>query len=615
LRPRTIALCLFLAALVAVVFGKAVHYDFINYDDNRYVYENDHVRRGLTYDGLIWAFTHFHSENWHPLTTISHMVDCQLFGIRPGGHHLVNVLLHSIVVIGIFLVLEQASGLAWRSAFVAAVFAVHPLRAESVMWISERKDVLSGIFFVLTLALYIWYARQPGTLRYLLVTLSFVCGLMSKPMLVTLPFVLFLLDYWPLKRLGGEEPTSLRQLIIEKLPLGVLSAGACIVTVLAQRPTQSSLIAVPMLIRIENAIVAILTYLGQLFWPVDLAVFYPYSRHYYNAIPIFAATVTIVAITALVWIYRKTHRCLLVGWLWYLGMLVPVIGLVQVGLQSHADRYTYLPQIGILTALTWAICDLTKKWRYRNQLLSVSFGVVIALVGACGYRQASYWKDSISLWAHTLKVTKDNDRAHLCMAEALLQKGRLQEAIEHSQAAVDIRPENAGAYGRIPVVLTNRQASTAMAYWRERIKANALDTDAHNNLGVLLIQSGDPKAAVLEWESTLAIKPNDGNAQNNMAWVLATYPDATIRNGERAVELAESASKLPGGNDPLVLRTLAAAYAEDGQFARAIDTAESAMQTANGRQNLALVETLKAEIEQYRSGEPHREAAAAPPSN
>jgi tetratricopeptide (TPR) repeat protein len=288
-------------------------------------------------------------------------------------------------------------------------------------------------------------------------------------------------------------------------------------------------------------------------------------------------------------------------------MLLPVIGIVQVGLQGHADRYTYLPYIGILIAVTWGAVDLTKRWRQRELLLKVSAATAVLILTACSYRQTTYWRDSISLWAHTLAVTTNNDTAHLCLAEALLQRGKLDEAIAHSQAAIEIRPANAGAYGRIPVVLTDEQAQSAVAYWQNRLKANTLDTDAHNNLGVVLVQSGDPRGDITQWEMSLAIKANDGNAENNLAWVLATYPDATIRNGNRAVELAEKAAALPGGQDPTVLRTLAAAYAEAGQFLKAIETAERASTLARMRQNPSLAETLQNEIALYRANTPHHE--------
>lgn len=626
----SIGISVILVALVWIVFSQTLHHDFVNFDDNKYIYENAQVSSGLSYHGLTWAFTHVHSENWHPLTTITHMLDCQLYGLKASGHHFTNVLLHSVAVVLLFLVLQQMTGgpssprrpdrtgSIWRSAFVAALFAIHPTRVESVAWIAERKDVLSGVFFMLTLLAYVRYTRAPTVSRYVSLSILFACGLISKPMLVTLPFVLLLLDYWPLDRSQKSEARDQKpetgfkrqswiNLILEKIPLFALSAASCAVTMLAQRPTISSLVGLPLPWRVSNAIVSVVTYVFQLIWPANLAVFYPHPRGEQSGWLVASAALAIAAITVLAVVLRKRCPYILVGWLWYVGMLLPVLGLVQVGLQGHADRYTYLPHIGILIAFSWGVADLTKQWRQRELILQGSAATVIVIMTACSYRQVTYWRDSISLWAHTLVVTTNNDTAHLCMAEALLQRGKLDEAIAHSQAAIEIRPENAGAYGRVPVVLTDKQAQSAVAYWEKRLKDNDLDTDAHNNLGVVLVQSGDPRGAIAQWEASLAIKANDGNAQNNLAWVLATYPDATIRNGNRAVELAEKAAALPGGQDPIVLRTLAAAYAEAGQFSKAIEMAEHASELAIARQNPSLVETLQNEIALYRANTPHRE--------
>ena len=602
---------------MAIVYGQCLRHEFVNFDDNRYVYENEHVLNGLSYNGVVWAFTHIHSENWHPLTTITHMLDCQLFGLNAAGHHFTNILLHCVAVIGLFLVLHEMTGARWRSAFVAALFAIHPLRVESVAWVAERKDVLSGVFFVLTLGAYVRYTRAPSTQRYLLVSILFACGLMSKPMLVTVPFVLLLLDYWPLGRIQTSEvkdnKAHLRQwlrLVAEKLPLFVLAAVSSSVTIFVQRPTRSSLAALPLSWRIDNAVVSIVTYLWQLVWPANLAVFYPHPRGNQTYLIVSGAFGVVIAITSLAVLLRRRYPYLVVGWLWFLGMLVPVLGFVQVGLQGHADRYTYLPHIGILITLTWGIVDLTKRLPGHERILQVGAAAVITVMTICACRQTGYWRDSLSLWEHTLEVTKDNDRAHLCMAEALLQRGELHEAIVHSQAAIEIRPENAGAYGRVPVVLTGKETQSAVAYWQSRLNANELDTAAHNDLGVVLMQSGDPRGAIVQWEATLAIKPNDGNAENNLAWVLATYPDATIRDGDRAVKLAEKASTLPGGQDPIVLRTLAAAYAEAGEFSKAIEIAQRAADSARARQNLSLDETLQKEIALYRANSPYREVPA-----
>ena len=588
--------------VIWTVFGQTLRHDFVNYDDNRYVYENTVVRQGLTAHGIIWAFTHSHSENWHPLTTLSHMLDCQLYGLSPGGHHFGNVLLHTIATLLLFLLLQETTSAVWASAFVAVVFAIHPLHVESVAWIAERKDVLSAVFFMVTLLTYLSYARKPNAWRYLAVAVAFVCGLMSKPMLVTVPLILLLFDYWPLRR--NERVT---RLILEKLPLFGLSIASSIITLLVQRPTISSLAGLPLRLRVENAIVSMALYLWQLVWPTKLAVFYPYPRVPYNAGLVIACALGIASVTGATILFRKNSAYLLVGWFWYLAMLIPVLGLVQVGLQAHADRYTYLPLIGVLIAGTWMTVDLTRYLSYQRFAVGGCGIAVMLLLVAWSYQQVGYWRNSISLWNRALAVTENNDTAHLCLAEALLQRGKLHEAIAHSQAAIDIRPENAGALGRVPAVLTDKQMQAAIELWETRLKANDNDTAAHNSLGVVLIQSGDPRGAITQWEQTLALKPQDGNAQNNLAWVFATYPDPTIRNGRRAVELAESATRLPGGQDPIVLRTLAAAYAERGDLSRAIEVAERAIESAKAGQNPSLAETIETEMAEYRNGAAHRE--------
>ena len=530
------------------------------------------------------------------------MLDCQLYGLHPEGHHFTNVLLHVVATLLLFLLLEKITSAIWASAFVAAIFAIHPVHVESVAWIAERKDVLSAVFFFSTLLAYVWYSRSPSFWRYLVVTGVFICGLMSKPMLVTLPVILLLIDYWPLRR-----ARNFALLAAEKLPLFALSVVSSMITLLAQRPTIRSLTGLPLSMRLQNAIVSVVFYLWQMVWPTKLAVFYPYPRVSYNAYLVTVCAMVIISVTLATVLLRKKYPYLIVGWLWYLTMLIPVLGLVQVGLQSHADRYTYLPLIGVTIGITWTAVDLTRHWRYQRELVGALALAVVLAFAACSYRQTSYWRDSISLWNRALAVTENNDTAHLCLAEALLQRGELNQAIAHAQAAIDIRPENAGAFGRVPAVLTDKQARAAIELWENRLKTNSNDTNAHNNLGVVLIQSGDPRGAIAQWEQTLAIKPNDGNAQNNLAWVLATYPDAEIRDARHAIELAENASRLPGGQDPIVLRTLAAAYAESGDFARAIEIAERAAASAKSGQNPSLVQTVESEIDEYRNGRPHRE--------
>src|SRR6266542_5637271 len=361
-RRQALGGCIFLVAITWLVFGQTVRYDFVNYDDNEYVYANPNIAHGLTINGVVHAFSGKHSANWHPLTTLSHMLDCQLWGLRAGGHHLTNIVLHTIAVVLLFLVLQQMTGAIWRSAFVAAVFAIHPLRVESVAWIAERKDVLSGVFFMLTLLAYAYYARLPGVGRYLVVVSLFGCGLMSKPMLVTSPFVLLLLDYWPLDRVKGQ----LWKRLAEKIPLLALSAVSSITTFLVQKGAVGRTEELPILERINNAIVSYVLYIWQLLWPVNLAVFYPHPENRLPLWEIVSCLLLLICITVVAIALRKQRSYLITGWFWYLGMLVPVIGLVQVGWQGHADRYTYLPQIGLYIALTWGVADLTALYQHRR---------------------------------------------------------------------------------------------------------------------------------------------------------------------------------------------------------------------------------------------------------
>ena len=382
--------CLGLVAVTWAVFGQTLTHDFVNFDDHVYVYENPLVTRGLSIGGIIGAFTQTHARNWHPLTTLSHMLDCQLYGQNPGGHHLTNVILHTISVLLLFVGLKRMTDALWQSAFVAALFAIHPLHVESVAWIAERKDILSGVFFMLTLTAYAHYARAPSALRYLLVALLVAFGLMSKPMLVTLPFVLLLLDYWPLARIKGpksEVGSRLRRLINEKIPLFVLSVFSCIATLFAQRQGPSAIDQLPLLWRLENTFVTYVTYISQMLWPARLAVFYPHPNGRLPLVQVTASIALLVAISLLVISLRRTKPYLVTGWFWYLGMLVPVIGLVQVGEQARADRYTYLPQIGLYIIIAWTVGDLLlESTRVRRALVGAiaSIAIVSLSVRASG---------------------------------------------------------------------------------------------------------------------------------------------------------------------------------------------------------------------------------------
>ncbi len=599
----TIIIVGLLVALTWLVFGQTLYHDFINFDDNKYVYENVRVSSGLSATGVASAFTQKHNNLWHPLTTLSNMLDCQLFGLKAGGHHFTNVVLHTLAVLLLFFVLREMTGRFWGSAFVAAIFAIHPLRVESVAWIAERKDVLSGVFFMLTLGAYVRYARRPTIGRYLTMSILYACGLMSKAMLVTVPVILLLLDYWPLERLN--KVRAFPRLLIEKVPLFLLAFGSAIATVGAQTATINSAGTLSVWWRFSRAVVTLMIYIGQMFWPANLAIFYPHGNDQTPLWRVAASAAAIAIITIAAFVTSGRQKYFLVGWFWYVVMLLPVLGIV--GVQGYADRFTYLPQIGLSILLTWSINDLTQRWPHREIILSTVAAMLIVLLTVCAFRQTSFWRDSITLWTRTLAVTSNNETAQWCIASALLERGRLDEAIAHSQAAVAIRPEKAGAYGKVPVVLTDEQTQAAIARLTKRLETYPRSVDAHNNLGVILYQSGDARAAVNQWEMSLAIAPNDGNAQNNLAWVLATYPDDSIRDGAKAVMLAESAVRLAGGENPIVLRTLAGAYAEDGQFAKAAETAQRAADLATTQKNPSLGATLRGEMARYRENQPHRE--------
>ncbi len=577
-------ICAGLVALVWFVFGQTIRFPFLNFDDPEYVYEVPEINSGLSWHNIAWAFTHWPATNWFPLKNISLMLDFQFFGFNPGAFHLTNVILHAATAVLLFLALWRMTGRIWLCAFVAAAFAIHPLRAESVVWIEERKDVLSGLFFVLTLAAYLHYTRKPSLVGYVTVSTLFAAGLLSKPMLVTTPFILLLLDYWPLDRGQRSEVTDqrsqvsgqwsmVRGLVLEKIPLFVLSIVVAIPTAGGIAPAHSAADQLPFLTRIGNAFVSYLVYVWQMIWPTNLGVFYPYPQ---NRLPIWqpvVAAAILVAVTVAVFALRRSRPYLLVGWLWYLAMLLPVIGIIQVNLQAHADRYTYLPQIGLYLMIAWGVADLSANWRYRTQTVGVAAIVAIAVLAVTARMQAAYWRDSETLWTHTIAVTKENYFAHASLADLLMRRGRMPEAIAHSEEALRIRPG---------------------------------DADGQNNLGLALLQTGDARRAVARLEKALAIDPGHMNAEVNLAWVLATAPDDSTRNGARAVQLAEDVARRAGHPNAIVLRTLAAAYAETGRFSDAIDAAQDAVAIAKATGNDGLAMDLERNIAAYRLNQPIR---------
>ncbi len=723
-RRQVLGVCFFLVVITWLVFGQTIRYDFVNYDDNEYVYANPAITSGLTPHGIIYAFSGRHAVNWHPLTTLSHMLDCQLWGVRAGGHHFTNIVLHTIAVVLLFLVLKQMTGAIWQSAFVAALFAIHPLRVESVAWISERKDVLSAVFFMLTLGAYVRYARSPSLGRYLTMSILFALGLMSKSMLVTVPFVLLLLDYWPLQRFGGQ--SSIKRLILEKIPLFTLSAAAGVAALLLQRSSLAAVEKLPLVSRIGNGLVSCVIYVKQIIWPVGLAVFYPHPGDQLPVWEIGLAIMLLALASAGAIALRRKRPYLVTGWFWYLIMLLPVIGLIQVGSQAHADRYTYLPQIGLYLLLAWAITDALasrfatgriRRGGLQRRIVAVTASVAIIALAWCAHVQASHWRNGESLWRHALAVTSGNFLAHDGLGECLANRGRLDEAIDQFQKALNIAPgypeletnlilaltrkgrteeaithlqallkehpndaqthyslgnalrkkgDSQGAIaayekalsiqGRYPAAHyslgialdQNGQIEEAIAHYREAVQEQpnypeayyllgndllqkarvddaiaayeqALKTrptypEVENNIGLALLQKGRPSEAIAHWQNALAIQSDSVGYLNNLAWILATFPETWLRNGRQALALAERANQLSGDNNPAILRTLAAAYAENGRFTQARVVAERGLQLANAQEKPALANILEGDLARYRANAPVRVSAQPGPA-
>ncbi len=522
-----------LIVVTLAVYGQVIGHQFINLDDDTYIYENPMVTAGLTTKGLVWAFTTFHAANWHPLTWLSHMLDAQMFGLNPGPHLPINVLFHILNSLLVFALLKDMTHRVWRSAMVAALFALHPMHVESVAWAAERKDVLSAFFGLLSLFAYMRYAKAASSSwkQFLPVTLSLALALMAKPMFVTWPFVMLLLDYWPLNRLEWRPRDGLNRLVRglaplarEKIPIFVLAAASIAITYLAQSRGGAvrQFADAPVLLRISNALVAYARYLVSLFWPRGLGVYYPFSPEGISPWQVAASLALVVGVTIVVIRAMEGRGYLITGWAWYLGTLIPVIGLVQVGGQSMADRYSYIPSVGLFVMVVWGVADLIGKRRLQYRATAVVAVIWLTILGSLAWVQVGYWRDSITLLRHTLLVAPDNLVVHYNLAHALEKQGNLNEAIAHLGDALRIKPDFFDALINIGVTLNDQRRSTeATNYLTRAVELQPGSSKAHLQLGIALAQSGSSDEALRHFYQALESAPSDPDVRTNLGLMLA----------------------------------------------------------------------------------------------
>ncbi len=652
---REVLISLLLVAVVTAVYWPVHSYPFVLLDDYAYIVENPRVRDGLTRDGLVFAFTGVAVGNWHPLTTLSHILACQCFGVETGAgwHHVVNLVLHAANTVLLFIVLRRMTGAVWRSALVAALFGLHPLHVESVAWVSERKDVLSTLFFLLMLLAYHSYARQPSILRYAGVFVLLALGLMSKPMLVTAPFVLLLLDYWPLGRArsreqgeesreqgeeseeqGGmpkpveatddvsngahsnldpdREPdqgagmlegssedradvrseinpasaASWTRLIAEKIPLFFLVAISAAITYIAQRGGGSLGMLgqqAPLEKRLANAIFSYGQYLEKCFWPNSLSAIYPYSNH--KLIDVLIVGVALVAISVAAIRLAKIRPYLVVGWFWYLGTLVPVIGLVQAGMQSMADRYTYIPLIGIFIIVAWGAAEATEAWPARNKAIAAV--AVLAVCGWLAWRQVTTWSSSTALFSRAVEAQTHNPFALQALGMAYWKEGNLDEAQQQFETMVKLQSDPA-------------------------LRLEGGSEQGHRDLGLLLAVRHEPRKALEQFDEAIQARPEQPEPLRHKAWLLATSPDTSVRDGKTAVKCAELALQLSARKGPEYWDALAAAEAEAGDFKAAEQSAEKAIELAQTVRADDLIAGIQQRLELFKLGMPYHAQAEFP---
>jgi tetratricopeptide (TPR) repeat protein len=542
---------LLLVMVTFAVYWQVRNYSFVHIDDSQYVTENQHVQAGLSIESIIWAFSSQHAANWHPITWLSHMMDIELYGLNPGAHHQTNIIFHLFNTLLLFFVFRKMTGGLWQSGFVAALFAIHPLHVESVAWVAERKDVLSTFFWMLTMFSYARYAAHPGINRYLPVVGFFMLGLMAKPMLVTLPFVLLLLDFWPLRRMQfnstADDGHKLQQrsqgLLIfwEKIPLFSLALTSSVMTFLAQKSggAVGSMELYPLTTRVANALVAYVKYIGKMIWPANLAVFYPYS----DSLPgwqVIGAGALLGLITFAAIQFFRQRPWFAVGWLWFLGTLVPVIGLVQVGLQAMADRYTYIPLIGVFIIVAWGVPELLHRWRHKEKLLGLTAISVIIMLGVTSWMQTRYWENSHALFKHALDVTENNYLAHNAFGNALKEQGKNDEAMRHYLSALEIKPDYAAPHYSMGHTLAGQgKLDDAINHFKKALQIKPDYAEAHDNLGYAFMMQGKIEQAILHYSDALRMKPDDAEIHNRLGLALVSqgqFANAVI-HFQKAVNL------------------------------------------------------------------------------
>jgi Flp pilus assembly protein TadD len=680
---------LLLAGTTVALFWRVSRHEFVNYDDYAYVTLNPMVQQGLTWPGVIWAFSELHGEAtyWHPLTWLSHMLDCQLFGLKPAGHHLGNLFFHIINTLLLFVLLKRMTGRQGPSAIVAALFAFHPLQADSVAWVAERKNVLSTLFWILTLLAYVRYAARPGAWRYVLVFVLMALGLMAKPTLVTLPCVMLLLDFWPLGRLrlgwilprsdGGPPPpgpgssrpkevhlkseignrkSEIREtlaqarkpswpwLLLEKLPLLVLSAASSLLTVRGHEALGALVQTeeLPLLYRLENAVVAYVLYLRKLVWPADLSVFYMHPGRW-PTLTVIGSALFLLSLTTIALLQARRRPFLIVGWFWFIGTLVPTIGLVQAHVQALADRFAYVPVIGVFIMVVWTVAELTARWARPKAVQTTVTGLVLTGCVAATSWQLTYWQNSVTLLQHAVQLAPDHYLPHVMLGNALFERGQLDGALREYREGLRLRQDDADAWERAGVVLSQQgQSAEAILHFQKAIQLAPAWAEPRRRLALALLSQGrkeeartvyeaivpltpstaegqrdladmlaegqQPAAAIRHYQEALRLNPDFLPVLSNLAWLRATCGQSELRDGREAVSLAERACQLSQRRNPNFLGVLAAAYAEASRFSDAIQTIQEARTLAQASGASQLLPLHAQMLELFQAGKPFHES-------